>query len=282
MSNSFRVACVQTNSAREVAANLKAVGPQIERAAGQGAVLVCLPENVTMIEPKPRQHLAKAEPEESHSGLASLREMAARHKIWLLVGSLSVKVGERIANRSYLLNPDGATIAAYDKVHLFDVDLAGGESYRESDTIRAGDKAVIAPTPWGRLGMTICYDLRFPQLYRALAKDGADFIAIPAAFTRTTGRAHWHVLIRARAIETGCYVFAPAQCGEHAEGRLTYGHSLIVSPWGEILADGGEGVGVITADIDPARVAETRRMIPCLRHDRPFSGPSAPLRAAGE
>ena len=189
----------------------------------------------------------------------------------MLAGSLAVRLPDgRVANRSVLFDKEGRVAARYDKIHLFDVDLGNGESYRESATIAPGDRAVIAKTPWGPIGLTVCYDLRFPHLYRTLAQRGANFIAIPAAFTRTTGQAHWHVLQRARAIETGCYVFAPGQCGTHAEDRQTYGHSLIVDPWGAVLADGGEQVGIITARIDPAQVAAARRKIPALTHDRPF------------
>ena len=190
---------------------------------------------------------------------------------WLLIGSLSIAVeGGKVANRSLLVDPTGNIVARYDKIHLFDVDLGETESYRESATIAPGDRAVLAETPWGPLGMTVCYDLRFPQLYRTLAQRGALFLSIPAAFTRTTGRAHWHILQRARAIENGAFVFAPAQCGTHAEGRETYGHSLIVDPWGAVLADGGEEPGIVFAEIDPAAVASARNRIPSLRHDRRF------------
>jgi predicted amidohydrolase len=176
-----------------------------------------------------------------------------------------------LANRSFLIDPKGAVRARYDKIHMFDVDLGKGEVYRESKSYAAGTKAVTARLPWGRLGMTVCYDLRFPQLYRALAQEGADFLSVPSAFTRPSGSAHWHVLLRARAIETGCFVFAPAQCGVHEGGRKTYGHSLIVDPWGEVLADGGNEPGFITARIEPERVIEARRRIPSLDHDRRFS-----------
>jgi predicted amidohydrolase len=168
------------------------------------------------------------------------------------------------------LAPDGDVIARYDKIHLFDVDLPSGETYRESNTVEAGDEAVTASLPWARLGLTICYDLRFPQLYRALAKAGAEILTVPSAFTETTGKAHWHVLLRARAIENTCFVVAPAQGGEHANGRRTYGHSLIVSPWGEILAEAGVDPGVITAEIDLNQIAEIRSRLPSLEHDRPY------------
>ena len=267
----FTAACVQTNSAREIAENLAAVPPLIRAARDAGADFVLLPENVAMLEPQSRLALAKALPEAEHPALPLFRALARDLQIWLLIGSLTIRADDgRAWNRSILLDSDGAIAARYDKIHLFDVDLAGGESYRESASIAPGGHAVVAATPWGRLGMTVCYDLRFPQLYRALAKAGADFLAIPAAFTRQTGIAHWHVLQRARAIETGCFVLSPAQTGTHAEGRETYGHALIVDPWGRVLADAGEDVGVITARIDPAEVATARSRIPALTHDRPF------------
>jgi len=190
---------------------------------------------------------------------------------WLLLGSLAVEAGPgQNYNRSYLLNDKGNLVTHYDKLHLFDVDLADGECYRESDTIVPGSTAVLAPTPWGLLGLSICYDLRFAALYRALAQAGAAFLAVPAAFTRTTGQAHWHILLRSRAIETGSYVFAPCQCGSHGAAQ-SYGHSLIIDPWGRVLADAGEDPGFIMAAIDPDRVSEARSMIPALKHDRDFA-----------
>jgi predicted amidohydrolase len=173
-------------------------------------------------------------------------------------------------NRSFLIDRKGDVAARYDKIHMFDVDLAGGESYRESSNYRSGELAVVADLPWGRLGMTVCYDLRFPALYRALAEAGASFLAIPSAFTKQTGEAHWHVLLRARAIENGCFVFAAAQGGKHENGRETYGHSLAIDPWGRILAEGGVEPGVLIADIDPAEVAVARAKVPSLRHGRRF------------
>ena len=289
MSGTFMVACIQPSSRRDVAENLATIGPLIARARADGADLICLPEVVGMIEPNRKLRFEKAEPEETDRGLAGFREIAAKSGAWLLVGSLAIKLApDRLANRSYLLDSTGAIRAVYDKIHMFDVDLAGGESHRESNSFRPGDRAVLADTPWGPLGMTVCYDLRFPNLYRTLAQSGAMYLAIPSAFTRPTGRAHWHVLVRARAIETGCFVFAPAQCGEHAEGRKTYGHSLIVAPWGEVLADGGDEVGIVMAEIDPAKVWEARRMVASLGHDRAFAAPTPigaarpPHRAAGE
>jgi deaminated glutathione amidase len=269
MSAKFTAACVQITSQREFAPNIQAVGDLVRRARDAGAELIMTPEITGMFEPKRDLHLAKATDEAANPALAAFRDLARETGAWLLVGSLAIKLeAARLANRSFLLAPDGVIAARYDKIHMFDVDLENGESYRESALYRPGDSTVLAGLPWGTLGMTICYDLRFPYLYRALAQAGADFLSIPAAFTVPTGTAHWHVLQRARAIENGCFVFAPAQWGQHAEGRKTYGHSLIVDPWGEVLADAGEGVGFITAEIDPAKIAEARRMVPALRHDR--------------
>ena len=269
MTAKFTAACVQITAQREFAPNIEATSALARRARDAGADLIMTPEITGMFEPKRDLHLAKATDEAANPALAAFRELARETGAWLLVGSLAIKLeAARLANRSFLLSPDGAIAARYDKIHMFDVDLKNGESYRESALYRPGDSTILAPLPWGTLGMTVCYDLRFPYLYRALAHAGADFLSIPSAFTVPTGKAHWHVLQRARAIENGCFVFAPAQCGEHAEGRRTYGHSLIVDPWGEVLADAGDAVGFVTAEIDPAKVAEARRMVPSLRHDR--------------
>lgn len=271
MTDRFSVACVQTNSGREVLPNIAAAGRLVRDARKAGADLILLPENVAMLEPNDQLLQQKALTEHQHPAVAGFAELARETGAWLLVGSLAVRMSsDKVANRSVLMDPAGNIVARYDKIHLFDVDLNEKESYRESARIAPGAQAVVATTPWGGLGMTICYDLRFPHLYRSLANRGADFLAVPAAFTRVTGRAHWHVLQRARAIENGCYVFAPAQCGDHAEGRQTYGHSLIINPWGEVLADGGEDVGFILAEVDSALVTEARRKIPSLSHDRPF------------
>jgi predicted amidohydrolase len=285
VSPAFRAACVQLNVGRDIAPNIAAATALIRAAKAAGAQLVLTPENTGMIEPKRELLLAKAKPESEHPAIPAYSALAAELGIWLLIGSLQIKLdAETCANRSFLFDPAGGIAARYDKIHMFDVDLAGGESYRESRSFRSGAAAVTADLPWGRLGLTVCYDLRFAYLYRALAQAGAAFLSVPSAFTVPTGRAHWHILLQARAIETGCYVLAPAQCGEHAEGRRTYGHSLIVAPWGEILAEAGDEPGIIYADIDPANVEEARRMVPALRHDRRFSGPAAPtvsdLRAA--
>jgi len=209
--------------------------------------------------------------EGSDPTLAALRETARRLSVYVHIGSLAVKVlPDKAVNRSFLIDRHGELVARYDKIHMFDVDLANGESYRESRNFRAGDMAVVADLPWGRLGVTICYDLRFPALYRALAEAGASFLSIPAAFTKQTGEAHWHVLMRARAIENGCFVFAAAQAGKHENGRETFGHSLIVDPWGQIIAEAGNEPGVILAEIDPAQVAAARARIPSLLHGRRF------------
>lgn len=285
MSGPFTVACVQMSAGREIEPNVMAASISIREARAAGADFILTPENTTMIEPKRALLLEKAKPEAEHPALPAFRALAEETGAWLLIGSLTILLEDgRCANRSFLLDNAGRIAARYDKIHMFDVDLAGGERYRESASFRPGGEAVVAETPWGRVGLSVCYDLRFAHLYRALAQAGAGFLTVPAAFTRPTGQAHWHVLLRARAIETGCFVFAPAQCGEHAEGRKTYGHSLIVAPWGEILAEGGEEPGLILAEIDPARTEEARRMVPALSHDRPFTVPPAarpPLKAAG-
>ena len=224
------------------------------------------------MEVKPELVVEAAESEGKNAPLARLKALARELRIWLHVGSLAVKLDKiRIANRSYLIDPEGRIAARYDKLHMFDVDLPGGESYRESQYFKPGEKAVLADLPFGRLGFSICYDLRFPALYLALAAAGAEIIAVPSAFTKQTGEAHWHALIRARAIETGSFVLAAAQGGLHENGRSTFGHSLVVSPWGEILAEGGEEPCVIFADIELAASVEARARIPALKHGRDFA-----------
>jgi predicted amidohydrolase len=222
-----------------------------------------------------RQH-ALLQPEEADETLATLREDAAALGTWLLIGSLALKSGApdgRFVNRSFLIAPSGDIAARYDKIHMFDVALSGEETYRESAAFRPGTRAVCADTPLGRIGLTICYDLRFPALYRGLAQAGAQILTVPSAFTVPTGGAHWHTLLRARAIETGSFVLAPAQCGQNTARRSTYGHSLAVSPWGEILADAGERPGVSTVDFDLAAVEHARQRLPSLAHDRDYQGP---------
>ena len=273
---SFTAACVQITAGREIEPNV-ARGVELAReAARRGADFITLPENATLIEPDTALALAKGLPENEHPALPAFRDLAKETGTWILLGSLSIRDrgAEKLSNRSFLIDAAGNVAARYDKIFLFDVNLREDEWYRESDRIRPGSEAVVAPSPWGLIGLTICYDLRFPQLYRALAHAGAGILTIPSAFTVTTGRAHWHVLMRARAIETGAFVIAAAQCGEHAEGRKTYGHSLIVDPWGEILAEAGEDEGVILAEIDMAKVAQARKRIPSLDHDRDFDGPA--------
>ena len=229
------------------------------------------PEITTLMELDRTRLFAAVRPQQGNAAIAHFGALARELGIWLHVGSMAILVGNgKIANRSFLISPAGEVEARCDKIHMFDVQLPDGESYRESKNYAAGDRAVLAQLPWGTLGLTVCYDLRFPHLYRALAKAGADFLAIPSAFTRQTGAAHWHVLMRARAIENGCFVFAAAQAGKHESGRETYGHSLIVAPWGEVIADAGKDVGVVVADVRSADVAAARQRIPSLRHDRSF------------
>jgi predicted amidohydrolase len=267
----FRAALVQLRASRSIAPNLDQAEALVREAARGGADYVQTPENTALMELEPERVLALVQPEAESEPLARLCALAAELGIWLHIGSLGIKIDEtQVANRSFLIDPQGAIAARYDKLHMFDVDLAGGESYRESQYYGPGAKAVIADLPWARLGMTICYDLRFPALYRALATAGAEVIAVPAAFTKQTGEAHWHVLLRARAIETGSFVLAATQGGLHENGRETFGHSMIVSPWGVVLAEAGEDPGVIFADIDLAAVAEARARIPSLKHGRAF------------
>lgn len=272
MTQIFRAACVQMRSTDDVMQNVRDASDMIRDAAGQGAAYVQTPENTCLMAPDGGVKFERTFSEAEDPALPAFRALAEELGIWLHIGSLAIKVAPgKVANRSYLLAPDGQISARYDKIHLFDVDLPNGEVYRESATVAPGDRIVMADLPWGRLGLSVCYDLRFPHLYRAFGKAGCTFISIPAAFTRTTGEAHWHVLQRARAIENGCFVISAAQGGTHANGRQTYGHSLIVAPWGEVLAEGGTEPGVIMADIDPGEAAAARSRVPSLRHDRPFS-----------
>ncbi len=268
--SAFKVALVQMRSAMEPKANLAAALAAIEEAKSAGADYVLTPEMTNIIAKRERL-MATIVDEERDPTLAALREAARKHSLYIHIGSLAIKASpERAANRSFLIDRRGDVVARYDKIHMFDVDLAGGESYRESHSYRPGDLAVVADLPWGRLGVTICYDLRFPALYRALAESGASFLSIPSAFTKPTGEAHWHVLMRARAIENGCFVFAAAQGGRHESGRESFGHSLVVDPWGQILAEGGTEPAVILADVDPAQVTAARSRIPSLHHGRRF------------
>jgi deaminated glutathione amidase len=270
-SSAFKVALIAMRSARDPQANLNTVLAAIDQAKRAGADYVQTPEMTNIMEVRRDRLFANIVADESDPTLATLREVARKLAIYIHVGSLAIKASsEKAVNRSFLIDRKGEVAARYDKIHMFDVDLAGGESYRESNTYRAGELAVLCDLPWGRLGLTVCYDLRFPALYRALAEAGASFFAIPSAFTRQTGEAHWHVLLRARAIENGCFVFAAAQGGAHENGRETFGHSLIIDPWGRILAEGGAEPGVVLAEVDPAEVAAARAKIPSLHHGRRF------------
>ncbi|MDG2243501.1 MAG: carbon-nitrogen hydrolase family protein [Rhodospirillaceae bacterium] len=267
----FSVACLQINAGNDLRQNIDTAVEMIGKAVDEGAELILMPENVTMMEWGRKAITSKAQPECDHQGLAAFKVAAKQHSVWLHCGSLAVSLDDgRAANRTYVLDSDGEIMSRYDKIHMFDVDLGNGERYAESSTFAPGDKAVVVDLPWGRLGLTICYDLRFPTLFRDLAQGGADMIAVPSAFTQVTGGAHWHVLLRSRAIETGAFIFAPAQTGTHPSDRKTYGHALIVDPWGQVLADAGAGPGIIKADIDVAVVGKTRRKMPSLGQERPF------------
>ncbi len=243
----------------------------IGEAKSAGAEYVQTPEMTNVLAANREQLFSVIVAEEADTSLATLRELARKLGIYVHVGSLAIKISpDRAANRAFLIDPKGEIAARYDKIHMFDVDLAGGESYRELRTYTPGEQAALSDLPWGRLGVTICYDLRFPALYRALAEAGATMLTIPSAFTVQTGEAHWHVLMRARAIENGSFVFAAAQGGKHESGRETFGHSLIVDPWGRVLAEGGTEPGVVMAVIDMAEVAKARARIPSLQHGRRF------------
>jgi len=279
MSKAFRAACIQTTSGPIVDDNLKASCELIEQAAAAGADIIMTPEVVNVMDMDRKALATKTSQEKDDVTLAAFQEIARKTGKWILAGSVGLKHEiavdanghPKFANRSVLINPQGKSVARYDKIHMFDVDLDGGESYRESKAYEPGDTSRLVDLPWGKLGMTICYDLRFPQLYRSLAQAGASFLSIPAAFTRPTGEAHWHILMRARAIENGCYVFAPAQCGHHGGTRYTYGHSLIIDPWGKVLADGGEEPGFIMAEIEPEQVTKARQKVPSLKNGREFT-----------
>ena len=268
----FTAACVQLRSGEDVAENIRQASILIREAARGGAQFIATPENTTLMAADGGAKLSRSFDEAHDPALPAFTALARELGVWLLIGSLAIKVSQsKTANRSFLIGPDGAVRARYSKIHLFDVDLAGGESYRESDTVAGGDGAVLADIEWGKLGLTVCYDIRFPRLYRELSKQGAFAFSVPSAFTVPTGEAQWHVLIRARAIENGAFMIAPAQGGNHQNGRKTFGHSLIVDPWGTILAEAGTEPGVIFAGIDPLLSREAREKIPSLKHDRNFA-----------
>lgn len=278
----FRAGLVQTCASRDIDKNLVEATRLIREAAKGGAQYVQTPEITTLMETDRAKLFVAIRPEEGNPALAHFRALARELKIWLHIGSMGIAVApDKLANRSFLIDPAGAIKACYDKIHMFDVQLPNGETYRESKNYRPGATAVVADLPWARLGMTICYDLRFPYLYRKLAHAGARLIAIPSAFTVPTGQAHWQVLMRARAIETGTFVLAAAQAGKHEIGRSTYGHSIVVAPWGEVLAEGdGASTGVVFADIDMALVDEARGRVPSLEHDRSFELDAPPAKEA--
>lgn len=264
----FNAACIQLCSSSDMAENIAKVETLVSEAARKGAKLIATPENTFLMQ----THDAKVAryDQDNHPAVLASVIMARQHQVWLLIGSVAVDGGDKTYNRSLLLNPLGDVVAVYDKIHLFDVEVGDGQTYRESAKMLSGSKMVVADMDGAKLGMSICYDVRFPHLYRAMAKDGAQILSIPAAFTQITGEAHWHILNRARAIENGCFVIAPAQSGTHAGGRETYGHSLIIDPWGRVLADAGVEEGVIVAEIDLDKVSKVRKQLPSLSHDRPF------------
>lgn len=277
----MRAALLQLTSSDDPLKNLRVVSEMLRHAKSEGAGFVLTPEVTNCVSLSRRRQAAVLKPEADDRVLAGLREDAARLGIWVLIGSLALRSPPpepRFVNRSILISPDGGIAARYDKMHMFDVAVTARETFRESSAYAPGDRAVLVNTPFGRIGLTICYDLRFPYLYRALAQAGADIIAVPSAFSPATGPDHWEPLLRARAIETGCYLLAPAQTGQHhatlGESRATYGHSMAVSPWGEVLCDAGRAAGASFVDLDIDAVAKARRRIPSLLHDRAFSGPT--------
>ncbi len=277
----MRAALVQLNLSDDPAANLPETLALVQAAAAGGAGFVLTPECTNLLSTSRDHQRSVIRSEADDPTLDALRQQAAASGIWLLIGSLGLATGDadgRFANRSFLIAPDGSIAARYDKIHMFDVNVSETEVYRESAAYRPGARAVLAQTPFAAVGMTVCYDLRFPHLFRRLAKAGAQILTVPAAFNDTTGRAHWEVLLRARAIETGCFVLAPAQTGQHAETtgpgkRRTHGHSLAVAPWGEVLADAGTEPGVTFVDLDLGEVAKARGRVPSITHDRDFDGP---------
>jgi len=268
----FKAACVQMNAGPDITENLQTAEQMIREAAAQGAEFIATPENTCQIRFRPEEKLETAHTLETHPAIPLFKSLAKELNIWLLAGSLTIKAPEanKLLNRSILFSAAGDIAAQYDKIHLFDVTLNTNETYKESATIQPGNKAVIAQTPWSDIGMSICYDVRFSKLYRDLAQNGAKILTIPAAFTIPTGQAHWETLLRARAIETGSFVIAPAQTGTHEKGRQTYGHSMIINPWGEILAQAGNQPEIITAQINLEDVTKARQSIPSLQHDRRY------------
>ncbi|WP_170448646.1 carbon-nitrogen hydrolase family protein [Ruegeria arenilitoris] len=276
----MRTALLQITSSDDPAANLDMVRAMMDEAAGKGATFILTPEVTNCVSTSGTRQREVLQHEEDDITLAGLREQAAELGVWLLIGSLGLKTHDadgRFANRSYMIDPQGGIVARYDKIHMFDVQVTETETFRESASYRPGSRAVIAETAFGKVGMTICYDIRFPHLHAALAQGGTTILTVPAAFSPVTGAAHWEPLLRARAIETGCWVIAPAQTGEHpktrGKTRHTHGHSMVVSPWGEVLIDAGTQTGIHFFDLDDRSVTEARRRVPSLTHVRPFDGP---------
>ncbi|MDQ1154906.1 carbon-nitrogen hydrolase family protein [Brevundimonas sp. SORGH_AS_0993] len=281
MSERLDIGLIQTRTPATSAGGLAHVSPLIREAASGGARFILTPEGTNLLEQRRALREAALADEAADVAVTGLRALASELGVWLLIGSALVRFGQtdkgRAANRSLLIDPAGAVVARYDKLHVFDVDLPNGETYRESASVRPGDRAVMAPTPWGGLGLTVCYDIRFPHLYRQLAKAGATMIAVPAAFTAPTGEAHWETLLRARAIETGAFVLAPAQGGTHEDGRRTWGRSTVVGPWGEIVAKTDhDDPCVLRASLDLTAVPRARAAVPALTHDRDFRPVSDP------
>ena len=274
---SVRVACLQMNSGNAFAANLTTFCAMAREAAENGAEFILSPEYFLMMDGSGRVMRERALDEQGEPAISALIALARELEVWLLAGSITLKSGEgRMCNRSVLISAGGDVVATYDKIHMFDATLPDGKVIRESSAYRPGERAVLGETPWGRLGMTVCYDLRFPGLFRALAQAGAILITVPSSFQRQTGGAHWHALLRARAIENECFILAPAMCGDHAGNRQSYGHTLVVDPWGEVISEGGESPEIVYAEIDTRRAAKVRDMIPSLDHDRPFAPPGGP------
>jgi deaminated glutathione amidase len=272
--NTVRIACLQTNSGNDFDANLATLRAMTREAAASGANFVLSAEYALMMDGSGRIMRERALEESGEPALSALCALSRELGVWQLAGSLTLMSEDgRMFNRSLLISSEGRVVATYDKIHMFDATLPGGTVIRESSAYRPGERAVIGETPWGRLGMSVCYDLRFPHLYRVLAQRGAAMLAVPSSFQRETGKAHWHVLLRARAIENASFVIAPALCGDHPGKRMTYGHTLVIDPWGEVLADGGEAPGIVYADLDLAQAERVRSMLPSLTHDRPFAGP---------
>ncbi len=274
---SVRIACLQMNSGNEFAANLSVFSAMAREAAAAGAKFILSPEYFLMMDGTGRVMREAALDEQGEPAVSALTALARELSVWLLAGSVTLKAGDgRMFNRSLLISSAGRVMATYDKIHMFDVTLPDGKVIRESSAYRPGEKAVLTEMPWGKLGMTVCYDLRFPGLFRALAQAGAELITVPSSFQRQTGKAHWHTLVRARAIENECFLIAPAMCGDHPGNRQSFGHTLVIDPWGEVLAEGGESPEIVYAEIAPRRVAKVRNMIPSLEHDRPFAPPGRP------